>query len=238
MAVLTAGSILGIYRNEVTSGADGPLLQVIDIRPIKSGTGTSQQRYRLILSDGEAYQQAMLATQKNDLITDGKLKQNAIVRLSKFICNEVQNRHIVIVLDLDIVGGAQGKIGTPQSIDTVVASGGAGAAAPEGKDAGEGGGGGDAGRAPPGKHDLLADVQRWFTEPANPAFDADMLVALPLPPAATGVEDRQSRCAVVMCGNDDDEDIVQPRSCRANGCSYHRKCLDRQVRDGATARNH
>ena len=66
MAVLTAGSILGIYRNEVTSGADGPLLQVIDIRPIKSGTGTSQQRYRLILSDGEAYQQAMLATQKND----------------------------------------------------------------------------------------------------------------------------------------------------------------------------
>ena len=60
MAVLTAGSILGIYRNEVTSGADGPLLQVIDIRPIKSGTGTSQQRYRLILSDGEAYQQAML----------------------------------------------------------------------------------------------------------------------------------------------------------------------------------
>ena len=118
------------------------------------------------------------------------------------------------------------------------AAGGAGAAAPEGKDAGEGGGGGDAGRAPPGKHDLLADVQRWFTELANPEYDADMLVALPLPPAATGVEDRQSRCAVVMCGNDDDEDIVQPRSCRANGCSYHRKCLDRQVRDGATARNH
>ena len=66
MAVLTSGAILGIYRNEVTSGADGPLLQVIDIRPIKSGTGTSQQRYRLILSDGDAYQQAMLATQKND----------------------------------------------------------------------------------------------------------------------------------------------------------------------------
>ena len=66
MAFLTSGAILGIYRSEVTSGADGPLLQVIDIRPIKSGTGTSQQRYRLILSDGDAYQQAMLATQKND----------------------------------------------------------------------------------------------------------------------------------------------------------------------------
>ena len=129
MAVLTAGSILGIYRNEVTSGADGPLLQVIDIRPIKSGTGTSQQRYRLILSDGEAYQQAMLATQKNDLVTDGKLKQNAIVRLSEFICTEVQNRRIVIVLDLDIVeADHKDKIGAPQNIDTVVASGTAGGA--------------------------------------------------------------------------------------------------------------
>ena len=121
MAVLTSGAILGIYRSEVTSGADGPLLQVIDIRPIKSGTGTSQQRYRLILSDGDAYQQAMLATQKNDLVTDGKLKQNAIVRLSEFICTGVQNRRIVIVLDLDIVeADHKDKIGAPQNIDTVV----------------------------------------------------------------------------------------------------------------------
>ena len=88
-----------------------------------------------------------------------------------------------------------------------------------------------AARAPRGKYDSPADDQRWFTKPANPAYDADMLVSLPLPPAATGVVDHQSRCAVVMCGNDDDGDIVQPRSCRANGCSYHRKCLDRQVRD-------
>ena len=129
MVVLTSGAILGIYRSEVTSGADGPLLQVIDIRPIKSGTGTSQQRYRLILSDGDAYQQAMLATQKNDLVTGGKLKQNAIVRLSEFICPEVQNRRIVIVLDLDIVeADHKDKIGAPQNIDTVVASGTAGGA--------------------------------------------------------------------------------------------------------------
>ena len=129
MAFLTSGAILGIYRSEVTSGADGPLLQVIDIRPIKSGTGTSQQRYRLILSDGDAYQQAMLATQKNDLVTGGKLKQNAIVRLSEFICPEVQNRRIVIVLDLDIVeADHKDKIGAPQNIDTVVASGTAGGA--------------------------------------------------------------------------------------------------------------
>jgi len=137
LAVLTSGAILGIYRSEVTSAAaarfcrcaDGPLLQVIDIRPIKSGTGTSQQRYRLILSDGDAYQQAMLATQKNDLVTDGKLKQNAIVRLSEFICTGVQNRRIVIVLDLDIVeADHKDKIGAPQNIDTVVASGTAGGA--------------------------------------------------------------------------------------------------------------
>ena len=47
---------------------------------------------RLVLSDGEHYQQAMLATQLNDTIDMDNFKPNTLVRLDEVICNVVQDR--------------------------------------------------------------------------------------------------------------------------------------------------
>ncbi|KAL5110312.1 Replication protein A 70 kDa DNA-binding subunit [Taenia crassiceps] len=50
----------------------------------------------------------MLATQLNHLVETGKLLNGSIIRLKKFVCNNVQkDKYVVIVLDVDIVGFEQ-----------------------------------------------------------------------------------------------------------------------------------
>ena len=46
----------------------------------------------MIVSDGVHWTSAMLATQKNELIRTGQLKEFTVFKLDEFICNNVQNR--------------------------------------------------------------------------------------------------------------------------------------------------
>jgi len=90
MAVnLTQGAIVTMcFTSEVLE----PVLQVIDLKLVQSQQNNTTERYRLVLSDGLHYQQGMLATQKNELVHSGRLQKGSIVKLSQFICNDVQNR--------------------------------------------------------------------------------------------------------------------------------------------------
>ncbi len=45
-----------------------------------------------MISDGVHFQQAMLATQLNELVNDGKLQPKCVVRLNEYICNTVHGR--------------------------------------------------------------------------------------------------------------------------------------------------
>eukprot|EP00171_Calliarthron_tuberculosum_P009618 IDg9618t1 len=101
-----------------------PVLQITELRKI-SATATNpnaQVRFRLALSDGEKYIHAMLATQMNHLVTDQLIQLNYLVRLGDFICNEVQNKHIIIVLGLDVVGALPNRIGNPVLAGTTTGS--------------------------------------------------------------------------------------------------------------------
>lgn len=92
MAVsLTQGAITEICRGNCSENLQ-PVLQVIELKLVQSQQNSNVERYRLVLSDGSHYQQGMLATQKNELIYSGRLQQGAIIRLTQFICNVVQNR--------------------------------------------------------------------------------------------------------------------------------------------------
>jgi hypothetical protein len=66
-----------------------------DVKTIQSQGSAGQERYRLIVSDGVHWASAMLATQKNDLIRSGQLKEFTVFKLDEFICNNVQNRKCV-----------------------------------------------------------------------------------------------------------------------------------------------
>lgn len=74
-------------------------------------------RYRLHLSDG-TYKQpsAMLATQLNEYVTDGRIDRNCIVRVTKYICNTVSGRRIIIILGLEVLATVAEQIGSPELV--------------------------------------------------------------------------------------------------------------------------
>ncbi|MCO5569496.1 hypothetical protein L7F22_023209 [Adiantum nelumboides] len=88
-AALTRNAILALNSGETDLQ---PLVQVLDVRQI--GTGQSvQERYRLVLSDGNYVQQAMLNTQLNEFVKSGQVQKGSIVKLVEYICDTVQSRN-------------------------------------------------------------------------------------------------------------------------------------------------
>ena len=99
-------------RGELKAEDEGvkPILQVIEVMQVvtkaqqQPTSSSSTERYRVVLSDGTHQQQGMLATQKNHFVKDGKLQKGSIVRLTHFVCNEVQRRMSVAQSFIPYVG--------------------------------------------------------------------------------------------------------------------------------------
>lgn len=47
---------------------------------------------RIILSDGQYFIQAMLATQLNDMVTEKQVDKNVVIKLVEYVTNAVQQR--------------------------------------------------------------------------------------------------------------------------------------------------
>ena len=47
---------------------------------------------RLIISDSVHYQQAMLATQLNDLVKNNTIANRCVIKLNEYLCNTVHGR--------------------------------------------------------------------------------------------------------------------------------------------------
>lgn len=122
---ITRGAIENIFKSG--NANNQPVVQVVDLKRISSGHGGTPgpPRYRLAISDGTHFQQAMIATQLNNIITDNQLQVNCLVRLLEIICNTVQDKRIVIILNVQVVKLMPNKIGNPVSIDIVMAGDGA-----------------------------------------------------------------------------------------------------------------
>jgi replication factor A1 len=72
------------------------IVQFVSIKKVVPASTTtvtpSVDRHRIIMSDGEHYLQAMLATQLNTLVYEGAIQKNAIVVVEKLTCNYVQEK--------------------------------------------------------------------------------------------------------------------------------------------------
>ena len=141
-------AIFGDHKNHPSFHA--PVVQIVNTKKITGAPATAAagsnnaaavpERYRLILSDGEHYCQGMLATQMNPLMQSGEITKNSIVKLNKFVFNNVAadkklasftvlsdpsnflwNRtRVAIVLDLSVVQSVYPeKIGEPVNVETV-----------------------------------------------------------------------------------------------------------------------
>ncbi|KAJ6525476.1 hypothetical protein DFH09DRAFT_1188504 [Mycena vulgaris] len=91
-------------------------LQLLSIRLVNSNGTSAVDRYRIIVSDGEHFIQAMLATQLNHLVKDEEISKNTIVNITKMTCNFVQDKRLLIILSLDVVEHTEEKIGSPANL--------------------------------------------------------------------------------------------------------------------------
>ncbi|KAF7363822.1 Replication protein A subunit [Mycena sanguinolenta] len=115
MTQLTAGSCYGLHNAapEDTSLFEAShILQVLSVKSVNS-PNSNVDRYRIIVSDGEHFIQAMLATQLNSLVKEGNIKKNTIVNVTKMTCNFVQDKRLLIILEFEAVEQANNKIGNP-----------------------------------------------------------------------------------------------------------------------------
>ena len=111
--IFPAGSIRSIHSAKMQKSGFTPVLQLINIKQINQ---SPPERYRLILSDGEHFQQAMLSSRLNGLIKERAMVEMCFVRLNEFTVNEVQGRRIIIVLSIEVMSGPAAKSGTPKNI--------------------------------------------------------------------------------------------------------------------------
>ncbi|XP_040986681.1 replication protein A 70 kDa DNA-binding subunit A-like [Juglans microcarpa x Juglans regia] len=120
---LTEGAIMMMCRGELKAEEVKPVLQVIDVKQVSTQAQqhSNTERYRVLLSDGSHHQQGMLATQMNALVKEGKLQKGSVVQLTQFVCNVVQNRMIIIIVDLDMILEKMDLIGEPVSAPRNVA---------------------------------------------------------------------------------------------------------------------
>ncbi|QDZ22081.1 replication factor A protein 1 [Chloropicon primus] len=94
-----------------------PVLQCTDLKMLQPASGKqgATVRYRVHLSDGKHFMQAMLATQTVEKVNNGDFATGSIVRLDEFLCNTVHNRKIVIVLQSTTLG-KQPIVGNPTNV--------------------------------------------------------------------------------------------------------------------------
>ncbi|XP_042506103.1 replication protein A 70 kDa DNA-binding subunit E-like [Macadamia integrifolia] len=121
---LTGGAIAMLCNGEAQETDLKPVLQVTDIRLVNTQQQSTNERYRILLSDGSHLQQGMLATQMNFLVKSGKLQKGSIVRLTQFVCNVIQGRMIIIIIDLEVLLENCNPIGEPKQYAQGGATGG------------------------------------------------------------------------------------------------------------------
>ena len=115
---LTRGAITHIYETQSTDMK--PVLQIVELKKISSNNNVNPSappRFRLVVSDGEKSQDAMLATQLNQRVVNNEIQVNALVRLEDYICNQVANKRLIIILRFELLSNAPSKIGMPVPVE-------------------------------------------------------------------------------------------------------------------------
>lgn len=118
---LSSGVLERMLNPELGPVSGDPICQVLSIKKLQSSTPsvTVSERYRVVLSDGVYYTQAMLSSQLKTLVEQGQLDRNSVIRVLMYTANDVQGRKIIILLNIQVVEAhVPHRIGNPQNIDS------------------------------------------------------------------------------------------------------------------------
>lgn len=90
------GSLTRALNRQIRSPARPIPPTLADLRALQSKDGNStdesNKRFRVMLSDGQHYVTAMLSSQLNPLVLDGKLEKFTVVKLTEYLCQTINNR--------------------------------------------------------------------------------------------------------------------------------------------------
>ena len=118
MMELTRGAISHIYETQSTDMK--AVLQIVELKKISSNNNVNPSappRFRLVVSDGEKSQDAMLATQLNQRVVNNEVKVNSLIRLEDYICNQVGTKRLIIILRFELLSNAPSRIGMPAPVE-------------------------------------------------------------------------------------------------------------------------
>ena len=117
---LTAGIVPSLVEGSVDCYKHPGTLQVLRVIKVKKRDSCyGPDRYRVILSDGHNFVQALLVTQLNHLVTSGELVDGGlgIIRLRDYMSNLIQDVPVIIIIQMDVVRNEYGcKIGNPADV--------------------------------------------------------------------------------------------------------------------------
>ncbi|KLO19144.1 replication factor-a protein [Schizopora paradoxa] len=118
---MTAGSLMKLLNSQEEDEqlwTAGHVIQIVSMKKVTNpGREGQMERYRLIISDGAYYTQAMLATQLNHMVDEDRLRKLDVVKVDKLTCNTVQNKRLIILLALTVLKHCDQKLGDPQNMD-------------------------------------------------------------------------------------------------------------------------
>ncbi|KAF2173810.1 hypothetical protein M409DRAFT_16080 [Zasmidium cellare ATCC 36951] len=105
----------------ITGGqhVDSPILQCVQIKPMAQGQNGTE-RWRVVFNDTVNFIQGMIAQQSNYLINENRLKKGSICRLTQYTANFVKDKHILIIVELDVLEeyGEPDKLGQPVALES------------------------------------------------------------------------------------------------------------------------
>ncbi|KAG9015276.1 Replication factor A protein 1 [Tulasnella sp. JGI-2019a] len=102
---------------EFLNGPTEHVLQVLSVKPVPA-KGDQARRNRLIISDGICFAQSMLATQANHLVDEGLIDKFTVFKLKNYSISPLNDKRLIIVLELSVVQQHTAKIGEPVNIET------------------------------------------------------------------------------------------------------------------------
>lgn len=102
LPILSNGALLTICQG---GNAKKPILQIIKMKKIQYSVSHSiSVRYRVFISDGEyATSYAIMASRLNHLFDNNRLKDFSIICVDRFVCQDVNGKTVIVILDLQIL---------------------------------------------------------------------------------------------------------------------------------------
>jgi replication factor A1 len=92
--LLTPNVLRTIYDSESqpVPNIPQPVLQILAVKKINATTPNSQERWRIVLSDGVFFIQSMLATQLNPLVNNNEILKGGLIKLGQYTMNKMKDK--------------------------------------------------------------------------------------------------------------------------------------------------